>query len=294
MWTFSVGDVMSEARGDQYVEGVFSEVGDPLEAISTLQQDNRVRIPSLQPALPILDLHGITRAEIHGSMFAKLQDKLLEKVDSLETKGLTKLLDRCFRYVGTGELRTVCMKIMQKLPEIDDKYLLYVSEKHELYSACPIEVKRQVWQTNQGFFGEAVSPLLDQYISEKESVLFSTHVSGRKPVSFISLLPKARRQSAIVQELVQMIGTSLPLYNTLLQFLRTLFLRTQISHYCTLRADLLMSLHERESKICDFDPCYKFAWCLDACVRAGHVDGKKSRELYSFLAGVQPGDEILG
>jgi len=283
-----------EARSSQYVEGVFSEVGDPLEAISSLQHDNRVRLPSMQPALPILDLHGISRAEIYGSMFIKLQERLLEKVDSLDTKGLTKLLDKCFRYIGSGELRTVCMKIMQKLPEIDEKYLLHVSEKRELYAACPIEVKRQVWQTNQGFFGEAVSPLLDQYIAEKESTLFGTHGGSRKPVSFLSLLPKARRQSTIVQELVQMISTSLPLYKTLLQFLRTLFLRTQISHYCTLRADLLMSLHERESKICDSDHCYKFAWCLDACIRAGHVDGKKSRELYSFLEGISAGEEILG
>ncbi len=277
-----------------YVEEVYKDSEDALEAIATVQHENRVRISSMQPALPILDLHGISRAEIHRSVFHNLQARLLEKVEKLDTRGLTKLLGRCFQYIGTADLSNVCLQIMQKLPEIDEKYLLHVSENHQLYSACPLEVKRQIWQTNQGFFGEAVSPLLDKYIAEKESVMFSTQDAEKKPVSFISLLPKVRRQSHIVQELVHMVGTSLPLYTTLLQFLRTLFLRTHISHYCTLRADILMTLHDRESKICDSDTCHKFVWCLDACIRVGHVDSKKSRELYSFLDGIEAGDEILG
>lgn len=277
-----------------YVEEVYKDSEDALEAISTVQHENRVRISSIQPALPMLDLHGISRAEVHGRVFNSLQEKLLEKVDGLDGRGLAKLLGRCFQYIGTAELRNVCLQIMQRLPEIDEKYLLVISENHQLYSACPLEVKRQIWQTNQGFFGEAVSPLLDQYIAEKESIIFSTHDAEKKPLSFLSLLPKARRQSPIVQELVHMVGPSLPLYTTLLQFLRTLFLRTHICHYCTLRADILMTLHDRESKICDSDGCHKFAWCLDACIRVGHVDSKKSRELYSFLDGIEAGDEIIG
>ena len=276
------------------MEEIYADAEDPLDAISTAQHENRVRISSMQPALPILDLHGISRGETHGSMFQTLQDNLLEKVDGLDTKGLTKLLGRCFQHIGTKELRSVCLKIMQKLPEIDEKYLLHLSENRQLYSACPLEVKRQIWQSNQGLFGEAVSPLLDQYIAEKESMIFSTHSEEKKSVSFLSLLPKVRRQNSIVQELVHMVGSSQPLYNTLLQFLRTLFLRTHVSHYCTLRADLLMTLHEKDSKICSSDPCHKFAWCLDACVRAGQVDSKKSRELYSFLSGIVAGEEMLG
>lgn len=43
-----------------------------------------------------------------------------------------------------------------------------------------------------------------------------------------------------------MIGHSVKLYDMVLQFLRTLFLRTKIIHYCTLRAELLMALHDLE------------------------------------------------
>lgn len=282
-------------RRESYVEEVLRDSEDVQEAITSVQAENRVRITSMQPAMPILDLHAVSRADIHASLFHALEERLLAKVDVLDPRGLAKLLDRCFRFIGSAELRDVCMKIMRKLPEIDKKYLLHISENHDLYSVCPLEVKRQIWQTNQGFFGEAVSPLLDRYIAEKESVLFATHdAAERKPASFLSLSPKSRRQSPIVQELVRMIGSSAVLYKTLLQFLQTLFLRTRVAHYCTLRADILMALHERESAVCSDDRCHKFAWCLDACVRAGRVDEKKARELYSFLDGLERDSEELG
>ena len=283
---------------ERYVERVFEDTEDGLDTISSVQEEARVRVSSMHPALPILDLHGVTRTDIHDSLFRELQTNLLTRVEELDSKGLAKLLDKCFRHISSKELRGVCLKIMQKLPEVDEKYLLHISDNQELYHACPIEVRRQIWQTNQGFFGEAVSPLLDLYIAEKESILFSTHDSSdKKPLtSFLSIPPKTRRQSQVMRDLVHMVRSSQELYNTLLQFLRTLFLRTQVCHYCTLRADVLMSLHEMDSsgRLCDGDPCHKFAWCLDACVRAGYVDEKKSRELYSFLEGIESGNEALG
>ncbi len=287
--------------GVEYISSIFKDAEDSLDGISTIQRENKVRISSMQPALPMLDLNGVTRADIHTSLFTAMQDKLLHRVDSLENKGLTKLLDRCFRYIGAEEqLRSVCLCIMEKLPTVDTKYLSHISDNHDLYVACPLEVKRQIWQSNQGLFGEAVSPLLDQYVAEKESILCFTLGGGGGggggeviPPSFLSFLPKTRRRAPVIKELVEMIGTSQALYSTLLQFLRTLFLRTQIPHYCTLRADLLMTLHDNESPICASDRCHKFAWCLDACIRAGQVDEKKGRELYSFLETLVDGDEIL-
>ncbi len=35
-----------------------------------------------------------------------------------------------------------------------------------------MEVKRQMWENNQSLFGDEVSPLLTQYIREKDHVLF--------------------------------------------------------------------------------------------------------------------------
>lgn len=62
----------------------------------------------------------------------------------------------------------------------------------------------------------------------------------------------------VVQKLTQMVGKNVKLYDMVLQFLRTLFLRTRNVHYCTLRAELLMSLHDLDiSDICSVDPCHK-------------------------------------
>lgn len=59
-----------------------------------------------------------------------------------------------------------------------------------------------------------------------------------------------------------MVGRNVKLYDMVLQFLRTLFLRTRNVHYCTLRAELLMSLHDLDvGDICSVDPCHKVGPC---------------------------------
>ncbi len=89
-----------------------------------------------------------------------------------------------------------------------------------------------------------------------------------------------------------MIGSNVKLYDMTLQFLRTLFLRTRNVHYCTLRAELLMALHDLEVQdIISVDPCHKFTWCLDACIREEKVDVKRSRELQGFLDAIRRGQE---
>ena len=71
----------------------------------------------------------------------------------------------------------------------------------------------------------------------------------------------------MVQKLTQMVGKNVKLYDMVLQFLRTLFLRTRNVHYCTLRAELLMSLHDLDvSDICTVDPCHKVVLCARLCM----------------------------
>ncbi len=86
---------------------------------------------------------------------------------------------------------------------------------------------------------------MDQYVAEKDIILFAAFERTKEPIGYLKLSPKSRRQNNVLKQLVEMLGSSVPLYNTLCQFLRTLFLRTHISHYCSLRADLIMLLHEQ-------------------------------------------------
>jgi len=100
-----------------------------------------------------------------------------------------------------------------------------------LYKAAPTEAKRQIWQGNQGLFGDEVSPILNAYIKNKQSLLFE----HRTRKSFFNLSPKVRRSDELVKRLVDMIGHNIDLYDMTLQFLRTLYLRTRNVQYCTLR-----------------------------------------------------------
>nr|XP_029493355.1 negative elongation factor B-like isoform X4 [Oncorhynchus nerka] len=207
---------------------------------------------------------------------------------------LKELLEKSFPLVKMPSIQPVVMQVLKHLPKVPEKKLKLVMADKELYTVCAVEVKRQIWQENQALFGDEVSPLLKQYIVAKEAALFSSDLSILH--NFFSPSPKARRQGEVVLKLTQMIGKNVKLYDMVLQFLRTLFLRTRNVHYCTLRAELLMSLHDLDiSEICSVDSCHKFTWCLDACIREKFVDAKRARELQGFLDGVKKGqEEVLG
>ena len=94
-----------------------------------------------------------------------------------------------------------------------------------------------------------------------------------------------------------MVGRNVLLYDTILQFLRTIFLHTTNAHYCTLRVSLLMELHDANvTDITSMDPCHKFAWCLDACIRERNIESKRSRELQGFLENIKSSgqERVLG
>jgi len=288
-------DVILDASA--YVRNAFSTTKDTSKAFSRIQKNNTIKMSSLQPAISLLDVHDTRRVEFHDSLLVKLRENLLEKLDSLDERQMEKLLKESFQFIVKDELRDIVVTIMERLESVPEKYLLSISENQHLYEVCPVNIKRQIWQNTQELFGEAVSPLLDKYIEDKDAKMFSQISEDGSTKSFFNYSPKVRRQSDIVQGLVDMIGSSVQLYTILLQFLRTLFIRTAVSHYCTLRADLLMCLHDNKiSIICDSDPCHKFAWCLDACIQAGDIDSRKAKELYLFLQSMVSGgnEETIG
>ncbi|OWR45494.1 negative elongation factor B [Danaus plexippus] len=287
--------------GQTFLRDALTSCTDPLKAIEEFQLENGILLPSLRPMLPLLDLHGVRRLDFHTSVLEELRDKLIAHINEMggkdrlkeHEKKLKELLNKSFPVVKVKALRPVIMSILKNTPHIDDKYLRVLVRDRDLYNDTDTEVKRQIWQDNQSLFGDEVSPLLSQYIREKENILFDHENLGNL---FFSPSPKVRRQGAVIQKLAHMVGTSIKLYDMVLQFLRTLFLRTRNVHYCTLRAELLMALHDVEvHEIISVDPCHKFTWCLDACIRERNVDIKRSRELQGFLDNVKKGHEqVLG
>ena len=51
--------------------------------ISVLKVQNGILLPSLQPALPFLDLHGVQRLEFHTSVLEEIRDRLLQRIQDL-------------------------------------------------------------------------------------------------------------------------------------------------------------------------------------------------------------------
>ncbi|CAF91735.1 unnamed protein product, partial [Tetraodon nigroviridis] len=216
-----------------------------------LQMENGILLPTLQSALPFLDLHGTPRLEFHQSVFDELRENLMERVaviaegkEADRYSKLEELLEKSFPLVKMPSIQPVVMQVLKHLPKVPEKKLKIVMADKELYKVCAVEVKRQIWQDNQALFGDEVSPLLKQYIVEKEAALFSSDVSVLH--SFFSPSPKTRRQGEVVLKLTQMIGKNVKLYDM-------------------------------------------FTWCLDACIREKFVDGKRARELQGFLDGGEEG-----
>ena len=49
-----------------------------------------------------------------------------------------------------------------------------------------------------------------------------------------------------------------------------------------------MALHDLEvQEIIPVDPCHKFTWCLDGCIREKSVDINRSQELQRFLDNIK-------
>jgi len=285
--------------GRDYLREALTSCTDPLKAIEDFQVENGILLPSLRPMLPLLDLHGIKRIDFHNSVLEDLRDKLISQIDACSKmegkdrdKKLKDLLLKSFPVIKIKQLRPVVMAVLKNMVYIEDKYLRVLVRDKDLYADCDIEIKRHLWRDNQSLFGDEVSPLLSQYIKDKEKVLFFYETGP----GFFAGSPKSRRQAEVVQKLAEMIGTNVKLYDMTLQFLRTLFLRTRNVHYCTLRSELLMALHDREVQdVISVDPCHKFTWCLDACIRERNVDVKRSRELQGFLDAIRRGQEqVLG
>lgn len=247
--------------GREFLREALTNCSDPLRAIEEFQEENGILLPSLRPMLPLLDLHGVCRLEFHTSVLEELKERLLQQIENLgkqegreKEKKLKEMLQKSFAVIKVPALRPVVMCILKNMEHVDEKYLKQLVTDKALYKECDVQVKRQIWQEHQSLFGDEVLPLLAQYIREKEESLWSLAPpaaaaggpAGEASSSFFGPSPKQRRQGAVLQRLLVMVGRNVVLYDMVLQFVRTLFLRTRNVHYCTLRVELLMALHDLE------------------------------------------------
>ncbi|KAH7722430.1 negative elongation factor B [Aphelenchoides avenae] len=234
-------------------------------------------------------MHNVRRAEYHEQVISELSERLRAKLKELGDKKtgdairkLEQQLERCFRLYRVPRIRPIVLETLRQLPKIADRYLKLIICDKEFYQACDVRVKQQIWLKNDALFLEALNPILDSYVKEKERVLLTT---DRSPTNFFTCeTTKSRRQWAHIKDLMAMVGDRESLYNRLVEMIRSRFLESGNPHYCSLRMEVIMAAHDGNvDYIVKTDPCHDFAWCLDACVRDKHLDAQQTSKLKVLL-----------
>ena len=109
---------------------------------------------------------------------------------------------------------------------------------------------------------------------------------GHVPKPHVPGLPRAslRRASASVQRLKRVVGDSKKLYLGVVINCRVHFAEHGDVGACSLRSQLLMSLHDDEKTgLCGVDRCHRLAWLADACVRDRCLDGRRCAEIVQII-----------
>jgi negative elongation factor B len=99
-------------QDSQQLKNALLNCDDPMKAISDFQEENCILLPTLKPALNLIDLHNVRRLEFHMSIADELRDQLTKRVEDLasvinlnvakeiqnseETKKLEELLEKSF------------------------------------------------------------------------------------------------------------------------------------------------------------------------------------------------------
>ena len=125
----------------------------PERAIADFQEHNRILLPSLRPAMPFLDLHGVKRLDFHMSTLEEMRERLIKRVEELAASGreedvkiMEDLLEKSFPVVKVKNIRPVVLSILEHLPQIEEHYLVKILADEELFRDTAVPVKRQIWQ----------------------------------------------------------------------------------------------------------------------------------------------------
>uniref|UniRef100_A0A915DIE9 Negative elongation factor B n=1 Tax=Ditylenchus dipsaci TaxID=166011 RepID=A0A915DIE9_9BILA len=264
---------------------------DPVEAIKQFQTENSIQLSSLKPVMKLLDLHGVRRSEYYEMLHNDLTDKVLAKLKSLGEKRtpgnvlkLEQQLEKSFKLYRVEAIRPIVLETLRLLPKVADRYLKLIVCDKEFYNLCSVTVRQQIWVKNEDLFLEAVNPVIQSYLDEKQTILLSV---DRSVTNFFTCdTTKSRRQWQQIQGgVVTMIGEQEVLYKRLMDVIRAGYLSTGCVHYCSLRLELLMTIHDLNVDYAvKLDDCHDFAWCLDACLMQKHLDAQQTSKLKTLLA----------
>jgi len=278
-----------------HLKALLTETDNAQNFIKEFQTNNVIALESLAPALPLLDLHGVSRFEFHDSVFEQLKLMLERRIEDIAKKPkeesyqtLMKILDKAFPLASAPLLRPLVMRILTKIDNIPEEHLNALVEDSALYKSAPLEVRRHIWLSNSTLFCQEVCEEIRLFTAQVTTEM--TDFKCPEP-EFLRDPRQRRKNCPFLRKIVEMTRANSTLYNKAIESIKDEFKNAPLHSQpfiASLRSGLLMALHESEhQEMVSSDSVYKFAWCIDACIRAKSISELHQRELYEFLATVR-------
>eukprot|EP01124_Arcella_intermedia_P036844 TRINITY_DN9732_c0_g1_i1.p1 TRINITY_DN9732_c0_g1~~TRINITY_DN9732_c0_g1_i1.p1 ORF type:complete len:277 (-),score=47.66 TRINITY_DN9732_c0_g1_i1:743-1573(-) len=188
---------------------------------------------------------------------------------------------------------------MRSVKVVPKPFLQELSSNPLLYADCPIEVRRQIWETDPNLFKTEALPLLKNYSKTHQQNIPSISISpllGASKSQYTFEPPRKRRQAnTVLRQLMGLIGDNFNLYDNLLGLVKNLYVETKEIGYCTLRSDLLMSFSDSGmNEVAERDPCKKFTSLLDSSVHDGWIDNARASELAKLMGARKMSNPVMG
>ena len=153
------------------------------------------------------------------------------------------MLQNTFAYTGFEELKEIPFTVMKHLQVVPSNFLKQLASDPRLYQNCPLEIKRQIWQSEETLFRQQIFPIVSVFLKKDDKVDSLFHEME------VKIDPKQIRDNTeSLQKIAELLGDNLTLYNIFLHLLRTLYNETGNPHFCDLRASILMTLHDKDVK----------------------------------------------
>jgi hypothetical protein len=73
------------AKGASALRHLLSKSGNPAAGISQFQKEHTVKVVQLDPLLGYFDQLGVTRYELHSSIMHALRDRLIHRIQHLQS-----------------------------------------------------------------------------------------------------------------------------------------------------------------------------------------------------------------
>lgn len=132
------------ARGGAALKELLSTAPEPEAAIRGFQASHGLSSHSLAPAIQLLDLLGVSRADGAASLLSALKRELLLRIHTLPPTELQRALDATFPFLEFRELRAVPLAILARQEHTPPAFLRELTANRRILTELPVHVRRKI------------------------------------------------------------------------------------------------------------------------------------------------------